>query len=638
MALRLSRANMAYAHDVIMAAASFALSLWLRLGEDAFLSPERLIAGTLLISAVAAVVFRFSGLYRGIWRYASINDLIGLTRANTLVVLLLLPLMFLFTRLVDMPRSLLFINWLMLMILLGGPRFLYRLTKDRRQMSRQTAADQPSIPVLLVGADDEAELYLRALGRIDSRYRVLGLLSHSAERVGRNMHGHSVLGTVAQFPDVVARLTTQGQRPQKIILTQSELGGATVRTLLDQAQTEGMTVARLTSPTELKNGSHDARPDLRPVAIEDLLGRPQAVLDRDAMSALIADRRVIVTGAGGSIGSELVRQIAELRPAAIALLDVSEFNLYSIDMEMAERWPDIPRHAFVGDTRDARRVQAVWESYRPQVVVHAAALKHVPIVEANPVEGLHTNTIGTRIVADASRACEAEVMVLISTDKAVNPTNVMGASKRLAEIYCQALDVADADAGTRFVTVRFGNVLGSTGSVVPLFQRQLAAGGPLTVTHAEVTRYFMTIREAVELVLQATALGAHSAAYNGRIFVLDMGEPVKIVDLARQMIRLAGLRPDEDVKIEITGLRPGEKLYEEILHDDESMQPTEHKGILVADPRAGQLALLAPDFDRLQQACRSQDEETARAVMDKLVPEFMTPEAHKAQRRGMLAN
>ncbi|MGE0723813.1 MAG: UDP-N-acetylglucosamine 4,6-dehydratase family protein, partial [Alphaproteobacteria bacterium] len=339
--------------------------------------------------------------------------------------------------------------------------------------------------------------------------------------------------------------------------------------------------------------------------------------------------RVLVTGAGGTIGSELVRQIAAFGPARLALADASEFNLYSIDLEMAERHPDLPRAAILADVRDRVRVEAMVAAEAPQLVFHAAALKHVPMVELNPVEGVLTNAIGTRHVADACRAAGVEAMVLISTDKAVNPANVMGATKRLAESYCQALDLVEhrRNGGTRFVTVRFGNVLGSTGSVVPLFQRQLAQGGPLTVTHPEMTRYFMTVREAVELVLQATTIGLDRESAAGEIHVLDMGAPVRIVDLARQMIRLAGLRPDLDVAIAFTGLRPGEKLTEELFHDAEALVPTTHPAIRRAAPRTVDAAFLARGIDEIAETARAGRGEATRALLHRLVTDYRPPAA-----------
>ncbi|WBO57972.1 polysaccharide biosynthesis protein [Acidocella sp. MX-AZ03] len=367
---------------------------------------------------------------------------------------------------------------------------------------------------------------------------------------------------------------------------------------------------------------------LQPIAIEDLLNRRQVQLDRAAMADLIAGKRVMVTGAGGSIGSELCRQLAMFTPAEILLLDSSEFALWQIDLEIRELAPALPRRAVVADVRDAPHMRAIADEFLPDLVFHAAALKHVPIVEANRLEGLRTNALGTQVVADAVAAAGASLMVLISTDKAVNPSSVMGASKRLAEMYAQALDVQArrSQQGLRCVTVRFGNVLGSTGSVVPLFRRQLAQGGPLTVTDPGMQRYFMTVREAVGLVLQASAVGSGAEAIpDGGIFVLDMGEPVKIVDLARQMIRLAGLKPDEDIQIKFTGLRPGEKLFEELFHGAEQPVPTEHEGLLMATPRLADLAAVRRAMEALARHAARGDEAQAMALLQQMVPEFFSP-------------
>ncbi|HET6519071.1 MAG TPA: polysaccharide biosynthesis protein [Geminicoccaceae bacterium] len=379
-----------------------------------------------------------------------------------------------------------------------------------------------------------------------------------------------------------------------------------------------LTCRRLPGPGGRRPPAAAGRLDLRTIAPEDLLGRPQVAPDRAASDRLISGRRVLVTGAGGTIGGELCRQIAALRPAELVLLDHGEFNLYRIELELRERTPGAAVEALIGDVRDAGRVERIFAEHRPELVFHAAALKHVPLVEANPVEGVLTNVLGARVVADAARAHGALAVVQVSTDKAVNPTSVMGATKRIAESYCQALDLASGPpesgrdgGGTRFVTVRFGNVIGSSGSVVPLFQRQLARGGPLTVTHPEARRYFMTTREAAELVLQAAAHGLARPHERGRIFVLDTGEPVRIVDVARQMIRLAGLEPDVDVGIAFIGLRPGEKLHEELFYAEEVPVPTEAKGVLAATPRPVELPRLAAALDELVAAARRDD---ARAV------------------------
>ena len=454
-------------------------------------------------------------------------------------------------------------------------------------------------------------------------YEVVGLVAVSSRRVGRGVAGVPVLGTLAELPQVIERLERREQRPRRLIIAADGVDGTAVRQLLDIADRLAIPLARLPRITDFRDAPKDGAARIEPVAIEDLLGRPQAVLDRESMRRLIEGRRVLVTGAGGTIGAELVRQVAALGPSRLTLFDSSEYQLYSIDREILEAYPGLPRDAVIGDVRDAARVEEAIAAARPELVFHAAALKHVPIVEAHPIEGALTNTIGTRNVAEACRVHGVGAMVLISTDKAVNPGNVMGATKRAAEMICQALDLAEGPraGGTRYVTVRFGNVLGSTGSVVPLFQRQLAHGGPLTVTDREITRFFMTVREAVELVLQAAAL-AHEDGARGRIFVLDMGEPVKIVDLARQMIRLAGLKPDEDVRIEFIGLRPGEKLHEELFYADEALAPTRISSIRLASPRSLDATALAPMLDALADAARDRHEGRTLEILARLVPEF----------------
>jgi FlaA1/EpsC-like NDP-sugar epimerase len=632
---RLSRPTVAYLHDVLMAGLSFALSLYLRLGQDVLgYGIDFIIAGTAAFAAVAAMVYLWMDLYRGVWRYASLNDLLAIARAVTVIILVFLPIMFLTTRLADLPRSVVVINWFVLVTLLAAPRILYRMLKDGRfELTYDRHQDQ-RIKVLLIGAGDAAEMFIQAMTRrTRSEYQPVAILDEAERRVGRHIRGVPILGGIDDLQSVVERLRARGTPPQRLIIAKSDVGPEKMRRLVDEAGHLGLTVARLPRLTEFRSAGAE-EVEVRPVAIEDLLGRPQNVPNRGAMKALIAGKRVLVTGAGGSIGGELVRQLVEIGPVRLVLVDNSEFNLYSIEMEVRERLPDLPVRAVIGDVRDRERITRLIADERPEVVFHAAALKHVPMVEANPVEGVLTNVIGTRNVAEACRAHGVVAMVLISTDKAVNPTNVMGATKRLAESYCQALDVSGAAQGsrTRFVTVRFGNVLGSTGSVVPLFQRQLAAGGPLTVTHPEIKRYFMTVREAVELVLQASALGVGGVdgaapSESGKIFVLDMGEPIRIADLARQMIRLAGHRPDRDVQIVFTGLRPGEKLNEELFHAAEALRPTVIKGVLLADPRTADYAFLARGVDELQAASEGGRVETALSLIMRHVPEYVADPA-----------
>ena len=620
--LPLGRAKIAYGHDIFMASLSLPLSLWLRMGSSIDTVPtEFMVQSTVLFAIVAACVFWPMGLYRGIWRYASMNDLIQITKAVSLAVLIFVPILFVTSRAEFLPRSLPIINWFVLMALLGGPRFIYRLIKDRHFSLTADPTGKPGIPVLLVGAGDEAEAFIRDLHRQPgAAYRVVGILDEKGRRVGQHIRNVPVLGKPEDLTSVMRRLALRAERPQRMIVTRHGLDPAFMRSLLDLAETHGMSMARLPRLTELHSGIGDAI-EVKPVAVEDLLGRPQAVLDRPAMEELVKGSRVLITGAGGTIGSELVRQITALAPSRLDLVDNSEFNLYSIDLEIGEK-TDGPEHVpHLADVRDETAMRSVFADARPELVFHAAALKHVPIVETHVAEGVLTNVGGSRIVADLCRETGARKMVLISTDKAVNPTSAMGATKRVAESYCQALDRARGEGDCQFITVRFGNVLGSTGSVVPLFERQLASGGPLTVTHRDITRYFMTTREAVELVLQASTLGAGEP---GGIFVLDMGEPVRIVDLAEQMIRLAGKRPYEDVEIEFVGLRSGEKLYEELFHNSESLAPTDNASIQLATPRVADREVLEHAIDELWQAARDGNNAACRDQLGQLVPEFQS--------------
>jgi len=628
----LQRAALILAHDAVMAAAAYWLALQLRLGGEAFAySPDLILLGTPLFVACALAVFVALGLYRAVWRYVSIGELAQISRAALLAVLLFVLMLFFITRLEAMPRTALIMAGVLLIAFMGGSRLAYRMIKDRGLKGLLTpnraATANGQIPVVLVGAGDGAELFIRSMrANAQAPYRVVGLIDDKGTRVGRQIHRLTVLGGLGDLPAVLERLAKAGEKPQRLIITEDTLKGRRLRALVEQADGLGLTVARLPKLTDFREQvATPASLEVRPIAIEDLLGRAQTVLDRSRMAALIAGKRVLVTGAGGTIGGELTRQIASYGPARLALLDHSEYALYSIDLEIGERAPALPRVAILADVRDAARVQAVLTEEKPELVFHAAALKHVPMVEMHPAEGVLTNVSGTRNVAEACAAAGVSAMVMISTDKAVNPSSVMGATKRIAE--CAVQTVGAAHPQTRFVVVRFGNVLGSTGSVVPLFQRQLAAGGPLTVTHPEVTRYFMTVREAVELVLEASVLGAEdlSGARNEQIYVLDMGEPVKIADLARQMIRLAGLRPDQDVKITFTGLRPGEKLYEELFHDAEALTPTRYPGIQTARPRGVDGATLAEGLVALEAAAQRRDRAQLLALIGRLVPEYAAP-------------
>ncbi len=612
--------------DGLLAGIAVPLAQFLAAPEaDPFTPPWAIPWGAAAL-LLAGIPFRLSVQY---WRFAGVSDLLGVAAAS-IAAAALFPVVLHEAGVLPVTLAFPAIHALVLIVLLSVPRIGYRLMQENPQRDAV-----PAQSILLVGAGEGADLFLRALAADRAApWMVAGLLSLGRSQTGRRIHGHAILGGIDEAGAVLARLRGEDRLPSSLVVTDADIDGATLSRLMEVADREGLRVFRAPRPTALDPASGNAAVELKPVAIEDLLNRPQVPLDRAGMARLIQGKRVLVTGAGGSIGSELARQVAALGPDLLALLDNGEFALWQIDLELAELHPGVTRRAIIADVRDEARIRAMMGDLRPELVFHAAALKHVPIVEANPLEGLLTNAIGTRTVADAARAAGAQAMVVISTDKAVNPSSVMGASKRLAEMYCQAIDIAarasvsNGGGGMRCVTVRFGNVLGSTGSVVPLFQRQLARGGPLTVTHPDMVRYFMTVREAVGLVLQASVVGTADAdaIAQGGIFVLDMGDPVKIVDLARQMIRLAGLRPEIDIPISFTGLRPGEKLFEEIFHGQEPPVPTRHPGLLMATPRTPDPAIVGRALDELAAACHAGQTRLALAQLARLVPEF----AHNA--------
>lgn len=614
------RSVVAALHDAVMAAASFVLALYVRLGDDEiYLATDYVLEATLLFTGICVLVFNAMRLYRGLWRFASMRDIVMIVRAVSLSVLLFAVVMSFITRLDHVPRSVFFINWMLLIGMLTVPRLLYRSAKDRTLFWEMTLEEKAKIPVLLVGATRLAEQFIQDMRR-DPRtsYRVVGILDNDATQHHRMLERTRIYGNIDALPQVLAMLHRKSASPHKILIADSTLSGEQIQSIMQMADAHALPVARIPRMSEFKQ-HFDAKAEVRPIALEDLLGRPQNALDKKAMAELITGKRVLVTGAGGSIGSELVRQIASYRPQALVLLDSSEFQLYEIAREAGRLHDDV--RAVLGDVRDAALLNQLFSSHRPDIVFHAAAVKHVPIAEENPAEAILTNIFGTRAVADACAQHKVGSMVLISTDKAVNPTSVMGATKKLAESYCQALS-RRPDAPTRFITVRFGNVLGSTGSVVPLFEEQIKAGGPLTVTHPEMTRYFMTIREAVELVLQAAAIGARMQDARGHIFVLDMGKPIKILDMALQMIRLAGLKPNEDIAIHFTGLRPGEKLHEELFYDAESPEKTAHASIFLASSRANDYSDFTLALEKLRAAAAARHDAEAVSLLMRLVPEF----------------
>jgi FlaA1/EpsC-like NDP-sugar epimerase len=612
-----SRLAVNVALDGALAAIAAPIARYLADPGGGLLHPLWFLAGGGITLLVAGLPLRLSQQY---WRFAGLSDLLDVAAGSVASAALFAGLLIVSGfRLptVTFPA----IHALTLAVLLSTPRLAYRVWHGRSRAVPGGAVQN----VMLVGAGDAADGFLRAIAaQRNGSLRVIGLLSLSGRQTGRRMHGLPILGAIDDAAAVLARLRARGRLPRALVVTEPDFFGPSLVSLIAAAEAVGVAVQRAPLPTALMDADRIA---LRPIPIEDLLNRPQVALDHAGMARLVSGRRVLVTGAGGSIGSECCRQLASLLPAEILLLDNSEYALWQIDLELSESYADVPRRAVLADIRDAERIGAVFAQFHPEIVFHAAALKHVPMVQANAGEGLLTNAHGTRVVLDAAQDSGALATVLISTDKAVNPTSLMGASKRLAEMYCQALDIQSrANGGMRCVTVRFGNVLGSTGSVVPLFRRQLEHGGPVTVTHPDMQRYFMTVREAVSLVLQASVAGVTDAALpgagEGGIFVLDMGKPVRILDLARQMIVLAGLRPEQDIEIRFTGLRPGEKLFEELFHGNEPPVPTGHPGLLMAMPRTADAAVVGKAIDDIAALCRRGDTDAALIVLRAQIPEF----------------
>ncbi len=581
-------------------------AFWLRFNMDriptAFLEASLdALPAVIVVQAAAAWSF---GLYRGVWRFASVPDLVRIVKAIAAGVCLILPALFLLAQIQGIPRSIFPIYAIILLVLLGGPRLLYRWSKDRglyRPQGRKA---------LVIGAGEAGEMLVRELLRSrNSGYEAIGFVDDASAKQGREIHGVRVLGDTAKIPRLVERLSAD-----VALLAIPAATSSQIRRIVDYCEQAGVPMKTLPSIRDLPSGRAGLEL-LREVSIEDLLGREPVSLNWAGIREGVAGRTVLVTGGGGSIGAELCRQLARLSPVRLVIVDVSEFNLFEIDRELNEAWPEGEVHALLGNCTDRVRMEEIFVRFRPSLVLHAAAYKHVPLLEHQAREAVYNNVMGTHRTANAAMRNGCETFVLISTDKAVNPSNVMGASKRLAEFCCQGLN--RRSGATRFVAVRFGNVLDSAGSVVPQFRRQIAQGGPVTVTHPEVMRYFMTIPEACELILQAASVGK-----GGDIFVLDMGEPVSIKYLAHQMILLSGRKPGRDIDIVYTGLRPGEKLFEELFHESEALRQSGHPKLLLAGLRDLDWNAFDRELDALEMACESGNGAQVHQYLSNLVPEF----------------
>ena len=566
----LTRALLAFAHDVVASGVAWLVAFWLRFNLDV---PHEFLMTALQtlpwVIGINALLFWRLGLYRGLWRYASLSDLQKILMSVSLASIASAALVLQLAPAPAVPRSVFVIALLLLIGAMSGSRLLYRAWKEQRLLG--VVRHPEANPVIVLGAGASASALLRDLAN-SGQWRVVALLDDDQRKQGGAIHDVRVLGTLERAGEIAQRMGVT----QAIIAMPGATHAARKRAL-DLCQAAGLRVMTVPAYADIVSGKVSVS-QLREVELDDLLGRDPVQLDDAQLSGFLKGKAVLVTGAGGSIGSELCRQIARFAPARLVLVENSEYALYLIEQEFRDRYPGLPVIAAIGDVKDEARVKEVFTRHAPEVVFHAAAYKHVPLMERdNAFQAVANNALSTIVTARAAQAAGTETYVLVSTDKAVNPTNVMGASKRLAEMLCQALQPR---AATRFVMVRFGNVLGSTGSVIPRFREQIARGGPVTVTHPEIERYFMSIPEASQLVLQAAQLGK-----GGEIFVLDMGEPVKIAELARQMIRLSGFS-EQDIRIEFSGLRPGEKLFEEVLVDDETTLPTPHPKLRVARARA----------------------------------------------------
>ncbi|MBI5006870.1 MAG: polysaccharide biosynthesis protein [Nitrosomonadales bacterium] len=606
--LKISRYTvLAVTHDVAVAALAWAGAYFLRFNFDLPANYRSEMWHTLFwVAPLQALVFWYMGLYRGIWRYASMADLRRIFMAVLLAAMLIPLVLWMFRVNAVVPRSVLIIDPILLLLLMGGDRLLYRLWKEQGLFGEIKLQGEP---VLVLGAGEAGIGLSKDLARSRDWHQV-GFLDDDAAKQGRVLNGIKVLGGLDSLPHWAERLGVT-----QVIIAMPSSTHQTRKHAIDLANRNGIKALTVPAFDDLLSG-RVAISQLRAVELDDLLGRDPVQLDEAGLHEQLTDKVVLVTGAGGSIGSELCRQIARFAPRKLVLFDAGEHALYTIEQELGKTFPRLDIVYLAGDVKDDMRLEQVFGEYKPSSVFHAAAYKHVPLMERlNAWQAVRNNVFGTWRVAACAQRHGVEKFVLISTDKAVNPTNVMGTTKRLAEIICQGLQKPD---GTRFVIVRFGNVLGSNGSVIPKFREQIANGGPITVTHPEITRFFMSIPEAAQLVMQAGYMGK-----GGEIFVLDMGEPVKIVDMAKDLIRLSGLN-EEDIRIEFTGLRPGEKLYEELLADDESTLPTPHPKLRIAQARS----VGAADLQALQAWISKEStvaDDDVRRGMQKWVPEY-TPD------------
>ncbi len=608
-------------HDFLVSWASFAIAIVLRVGmPDALRYVDSAMTWGALFAVIAALTYRMLGLSSSVWRYTSIYDIKLVAFSAVISVAVWSMISYSVNGFRWFPRTLSFILIFVLIAAMGVPRLVYRVLRDQRDAHRQSKAHPGGQNVLLVGASDQTAFFIELVRTLVKTMRIVGVLDHKDTRIGRSIHGVPILDTIGNLGRVVDDLARRGRAPERVVLCYP-ISALRPGVFADLARTCAEKNIKLVRQPDIADILVEQQAQEQHMLAADFLGRAETAGLSGSLNDLLRGKRVIVSGAGGTIGSELVRQVALYEPSAIGLVEISEFNLYTIEQEILQGDPKFDLGVFLCDVRNRTKLARLFKDFRPDIVIHAAALKHVPIVETNPCEGVLTNIAGTIHVADTAREAGAEAFILISTDKAVNPTSVLGATKRIAELYTGQCDRDAREKGlkTRFIAVRFGNVIGSSGSVIPKFKRQIELGGPVTVTHPEMTRYFMTTSEAVWLVLQAAGRGLAHPDERGQILVLKMGRPVKILDIARQMISLAGHVPDEDIKIEFTGLRPGERLTEDLFDANEDVHDIKGEAFMVAIPHRRDIRLDQNALDSLFDRAEHSEDAQVRKALDQLL-------------------
>ena len=553
-------------------------------------------------------------LYMGMWRYTSIIDLLNIVKAVALSTATIILAILFFFSFQGFSRSVFVLDFILTLFFIAGARLGIRIFLSRQDPSFYLFFKQKNRntrKLLLIGAGQAGEQVIREImANPNINLEPVGFLDDERNKLGQSIHGVPVLGHVDQIDDLEADF-------DEILIATPSATGAQMERIVSACKRTGKPFKTMPPIGELINGRASLK-FVREVSIADIVGREEVHLDEKDIERYLRDKRVLITGAGGSIGSELIRQIGRFKPQAVALLDFSEFNLYQVEMECRERFREIEVKAYLADLCNAHKVCRVFKDFRPHVVFHAAAYKHVPLQELNPWETVHNNLLGMKNAVDCSIDGGVDKFVLVSSDKAVRPTNIMGASKRICELLSSSVN---GNVSTRFIAVRFGNVIGSSGSVIPLFRQQIARGGPVTVTHSEITRYFMSIPEAAQLILQAGAMGE-----GGEIFILKMGKPIRIVDLANEVIRLSGYEPGKDIEVVFTGLRPGEKLYEELITEGEGIVPTLHEKIMVLRGKNGHTYEgIAAQIDELKRIADTFDTDAIKSKIREIVPEY-TPQ------------